>query len=85
MTAGCHTRTATYGGDDAPLAPWPAHAAPLSAYAVAELLQSMRARYLHLSDPARWDDDRSREIASNMAAGVKMSLDDLELALRFPR
>jgi len=52
----------------------------LDAVEVGYLLEGMRARYAHLSDPTRWDDGQ-REIAQHMAAGVKLCLDDLERAV----
>ena len=77
-----HSRAYGHRGTSAPLAPWPAHARPLSAYHVGEILEGLRHRYLHLSDPTAWDSDGLREVAGHMAAGLKMALEDVERAIR---
>lgn len=78
MTATAHSWSG-YSGP-APLAPWSAHAVPLDGWDVGMVIGAMRERYLHLSDPSRWDDDSTREIAAHMAAGVLLCLKDLESA-----
>ena len=78
MSSSTHTWQG-YSGP-APLAPYPAHAAPLDGWDVGTMLAGMRDRYLHLTDPAAWPDDEGRVIARHMAAGVKLCLGDLEAA-----
>ncbi len=76
------SRTHTWVGysGPAPLAPYPAHAAPLDGWDVGTLLSAARDRYLHLADESAWEGDEQRRIARHMAAGVKLCLGELEQA-----
>jgi hypothetical protein len=81
-----HTNPPRFGGP-VPLAPYPAHAVPLGDRDVAELLATLRARYLYLADPETWRGQPAglADVATQMAAGVKLCLDDLEWFCRNPR
>lgn len=80
MTSSTHTWQGFSG--PAPLASYPGHAVPLDGWDVGMLMASMRDRYLHLTDASRWPDATSAGIASSVAAGVKLCLDELETACR---